>query len=142
MCCLHSENYVTRPAALRRAYQRVHLFLMPGGLFLFDVNTPEKFRKMDGQVFLDETEDAYCVWRAEFSEKRRICTYGMDIFRRREGDLWERGQEVHREYAYELGELAGFLREAGFRRIRVCGDRRLRAPREGEERVFFAAWKD
>ena len=66
----------------------------------------------------------------------------MDIFRRREGDLWERGQEVHREYAYELGELAGFLREAGFRRIRVCGDRRLRAPREGEERVFFAAWKD
>ena len=142
VCCLDSVNYVTRPAALRRAFQRVHLFLMPGGLFLFDVNTPEKFRKMDGQVFLDETEDAYCVWRAEFSEKRRICTYGMDIFRRREGDLWERGQEVHREYAYELGELAGFLREAGFRRIRVCGDRRLRAPREGEERVFFAAWKD
>ena len=142
VCCLDSVNYVTRPAALRRAFQRVHLFLMPGGLFLFDVNTPEKFRKMDGQVFLDETEDAYCVWRAEFSEKRRICTYGMDIFRRREGDLWERGQEVHREYAYELGELAGFLRQAGFRRIRVCGDRRLRAPREGEERVFFAAWKD
>ena len=142
VCCLDSVNYVTRPAALRRAFQRVHLFLMPGGLFLFDVNTPEKFRKMDGQVFLDETEDAYCVWRAEFSEKRRICTYGMDILRRREGDLWERGQEVHREYAYELGELAGFLREAGFRRLRVCGDRRLRAPREGEERVFFAAWKD
>ena len=142
VCCLDSVNYVTRPAALRRAFQRVHLFLMPGGLFLFDVNTPEKFRKMDGQVFLDETEDAYCVWRAEFSEKRRICTYGMDIFRRREGDLWERGQEVHREYAYELGELASFLRQAGFRRIRVCGDRRLRAPREGEERVFFAAWKD
>ena len=142
VCCLDSVNYVTRPAALRRAFQRVHLFLMPGGLFLFDVNTPEKFRKMDGQVFLDETEDAYCVWRAEFSEKRRICTYGMDIFRRRAGGHWERGQEVHREYAYELGELAGFLREAGFRRIRVCGDRRLRAPREGEERVFFAAWKD
>ena len=142
VCCLDSVNYVTRPAALRRAFQRVHLFLMPGGLFLFDVNTPEKFRKMDGQVFLDETEDAYCVWRAEFSEKRRICTYGMDIFRRRAGGLWERGQEVHGEYPYERGELAGFLREAGFRRIRVCGDRRLRAPREGEERVFFAAWKD
>ncbi|MFR8332624.1 MAG: hypothetical protein ACLU9S_09910 [Oscillospiraceae bacterium] len=39
---------------------------MPGGLFLFDVNTPEKLRSLDGQVFLDETEDTYCVWRADY----------------------------------------------------------------------------
>lgn len=37
---------------------------MPGGLFLFDINTPEKLEGLDGQVFLDETQDTYCVWRA------------------------------------------------------------------------------
>ena len=28
-----------------------------GGVFIFDVNTPQKLRAMDGQVFLDENED-------------------------------------------------------------------------------------
>ncbi len=70
---------------------------MPGGVFLFDINTPEKLRGLDGQVFLDETEDAYCVWRAEYSQRSRICSYFMDIFRLdEESGLWERGEELHR----------------------------------------------
>ena len=64
VCCLDSINYITDPKKLARAFQRVHLFLMPGGLFLFDINSPEKLEGLDGQVFLDETEDAYCVWRS------------------------------------------------------------------------------
>ena len=42
VCCLDSVNYVTDPRKLKKAFQRVHLFLMPGGLFLFDVNSVEK----------------------------------------------------------------------------------------------------
>ncbi len=42
VCCLDSVNYVTDPKQLRKAFQRVYLFLMPGGLFLFDINTPSK----------------------------------------------------------------------------------------------------
>ena len=44
VCCLDSVNYVTQPKKLARAFQRVHTFLMPGGLFLFDINTPDKLR--------------------------------------------------------------------------------------------------
>ncbi|MFQ8760448.1 MAG: hypothetical protein ACLSAF_14520 [Intestinimonas sp.] len=68
----------------------MHLFLMPGGLFLFDINAPGKLRGLDGGIFLDETEDTYCVWRADWSERRKICTYGMDLFFREEGGLWRR----------------------------------------------------
>ena len=81
VCCLDSVNYVTDPKKLARAFQRVHLFLTPGGLFLFDINSPRKLEGLDGQIFLDETEDTYCVWRAEFSRRGRICTYFMDLFR-------------------------------------------------------------
>ena len=105
VCCLDSINYVTSPKKLARAFRRVHTFLMPGGLFLFDINTPQKLRGLDGQMFLDESEDAYCVWRADWSERRRICTYGMDIFRLDPGGLWSRWEEVHEEYAYEPAEL-------------------------------------
>ncbi len=143
VCCLDSVNYVTDPRKLRRAFQRVHLFLMPGGLFLFDINTPEKLESLDGQVFLDETEDAYCVWRAEWSRRGRICSYFMDIFQRDpDSGLWERGEELHRERAYSVPELTGFLREAGFRDIKTYGDQKMRPPRAGEGRVFFVARKD
>lgn len=141
VCCLDSINYVTHPAALRRAFERVHLFLMPGGLFLFDINTPEKLRGLDGQVFLDETDDTYCVWRAEYSSRRRICTYGMDIFRQEGDGSWVRGEEVHEEYAYEPDELENYLRSAGFCKIRRFGNLKLRAPKAGEDRIFFSAYK-
>ena len=143
VCCLDSVNYVTDPRQLKKAFARVWLFLMPGGLFLFDINTPSKLRGLDGQVFLDETEDTYCVWRAEYEKRGRICSYFMDIFRLDPGSgLWERGEELHRERAYEPEELTAFLREAGFRDIRQYGNLKLRPPREGENRIFFVARKD
>ena len=141
VCCLDSINYVTDPKKLARAFQRVHLFLMPGGLFLFDVNTPEKLAGLDGQVFLDETEDAYCVWRAEFS--RRICTYFMDIFRLDPSTgQWDRGEELHRERAYTVEELTTLLEGAGFVDVQTWGERKLRPPKPGEQRIFFTARKD
>lgn len=143
VCCLDSVNYVTRPKQLQKAFERVHLFLMPGGLFLFDVNTPQKLQSMDGQVFLDETEDTYCVWRGEFSRRSRICSYYMDIFRLdEETGLWERGEELHQERAYSLEELTEMLQQAGFRDIKTYGELKLRPPAQGEGRVFFAARKD
>ena len=67
----------------------------------------------------------------------------MDIFRLDLGSgLWERGEELHRERAYEPEELTAFLREAGFRDIRQYGNLKLRPPREGEDRIFFVARKD
>ena len=142
VCCLDSVNYVTRPKKLARAFQRVHTFLMPGGLFLFDINTPDKLRGLNGQLFMDEDEDACCIWRAEYSPRRRICTYGFDLFFRTENGLWDRMEEVHEEYAYERSELEDMLRQAGFRQIKQYGELKMRRPAPGEERIFFAARKE
>ena len=142
VCCLDSVNYVTSPQKLERAFQRVHTFLMPGGLFVFDVNTPDKLRALDGQVFLDESADAYCVWRADYSARRRVCTYGMDLFTLEPDGRWSRAEELHEEYAYEPDELEALLIRAGFSRIKQYGERKLRAPTAGEGRIFFAARKE
>lgn len=141
VCCLDSVNYVTDPKKLRRAFERVRLFLTPGGLFLFDINSPAKLEGLDGQVFLDETEDTYCVWRAEFS--RRICSYFMDIFRLDEATgQWDRGEELHRERVYSVPELTAMLEEAGFTDIRTFGELKMRPPKSNEQRIFFTARKD
>lgn len=142
VCCLDSVNYVTRPAALRRTFQRVYKALAPGGLFLFDVKTPAALRDADGQTCLDEDDGIYCVWRADWYPRRRVCAYGLDLFLRNGDGLWERGGEYHEEYAYTLDELDGFLRDAGFRHVRQYGDQVMAAPKEGAQRVFFTAGKD
>ena len=81
------------------------------------------------------------MWRAEFS--RRICTYFMDIFRLDPSTgQWDRGEELHRERAYTVEELTTLLEGAGFVDVQTWGERKLRPPRPGEQRIFFTARKD
>ena len=61
VCALDSLDYITNPDHCREAIRRAYKALNPGGCFIFDVNTPEKLRAMDGQIFLDEDDDVYCV---------------------------------------------------------------------------------
>lgn len=140
VCALDSLDYILDPEDCREAIDRVYKVLNPGGIFIFDVNTPEKLRAMDGQVFLDEDEDVYCVWRGEFDEASNICSYGMDLFQR-QGSVWHRSFEEHREYAYTREQLTGFLKDAGFTNIRVYADRRFDEPAPGEQRIYFSARK-
>lgn len=142
ICCLDSLNYVTRPAQVQRTFQRVFRALKPGGLFLFDVKTPYALEGADGQVYIDENEEVYCVWRGEYDARRRICGYGIDLFALQEDGSWWRDGEYHEEYAYTMEELSAWLGDAGFTRIKQFGNLRLSPPKEGEERIFFTARKE
>ena len=140
VCALDSLDYITDPVDCEEAIRRIYRVLNPGGCFIFDVNTPEKLRAMDGQVFLDEDDDVYCVWRGEFDEQTNICSYGMDLFQR-QGNCWQRSFEEHQEYAYSAQQLTGWLKKAGFTSICVYGDRKLSAPEAGEQRIYIKARK-
>lgn len=140
VCALDGLDYILEPADCKEAIRRVYKALNPGGIFIFDVNTPAKLQAMDGQVFLDEDDDVYCVWRGEFDAQTNICSYGMDLFQR-EGEQWYRSFEEHKEYAYSVEQLTDYLKAAGFTRIRVYADGKLEAPRPGEQRIYFSARK-
>ena len=140
VCALDSLDYITDPADCEKAIHRVYKALNPGGCFIFDVNTPEKLRAMDGQVFVDEDDDVFCLWRGEFDPETNICSYGMDLFQR-DGDVWHRSFEEHREYAYSAETLTGWMKDAGFTAIEVFADRRFEAPAAGEQRIYIKARK-
>ena len=140
VCALDSLDYITDPADCAQAICRIYKALNPGGCFIFDVNTPEKLQAMDGQVFVDEDDDVFCLWRGEFDPETNICSYGMDLFQR-QGNLWERSFEEHREYAYSQTQLMEYLKQAGFTHIAVYGDRRFAPPEAGEQRIYFKARK-
>ncbi len=134
---LDSLNYLTAERDLRETFRRVRRWLKPGGLFLFDVNTPYKLRRMDGQLYMDETEESLCAWRTFFSEKRQVCTYQVDLFRLRPDGAWDRSFEEHRERAWTEEALRRYLAEAGFASVRLTGDLTDKPPEPDEDRWQF-----
>lgn len=139
LCCLDSVNYVTEPEVLQKAFERVHLFLEPKtGLFVFDINTPDKFARMDGNSYVREDEDVFCVWQAAAEDG--LCAYQFDIFER-DGDAWTRAQETHEERIYTVEQLTAMLEKAGFSEIKTYGDQSFAPVRGGEDRIYFTARK-
>ena len=133
LCCLDGMNYIP-PEDLPELLRRLHLFIEPGGRFAFDFHAPAHLRALDGETFVDETEDALCLWRAEFDEKENALFYGMDIFSR-EGQLWRRTEEEHTEYAHSPEMLTGLLERAGFCNVRLLTD----GPLSEQGRLFICA---
>ena len=133
VCCLDGLNYIP-PESLAEVFRRLHLFIRPGGLFLFDIRTPAFLRGLDGQVFVDEREDVLCLWRADFDAALGALVYGMDLFTRR-GRLWARSEEEHIEYAHEPETLRTLLEGAGFTDIRLSAD----GPQGGAGRLYIIA---
>lgn len=140
VCCLDSINYITDPNTLQKAFDRVSLFLIPEGLFLFDIKTPETFLAQNGQMSLDETDDLYCVWRTEIDENKEICTHFMDIFTR-DDDIWLREEEIHHQHLYHPDFLTTALTKAGFSNIRQFGTLTMESPTPSDQRIFFLAEK-
>ena len=138
LCCLDSVNYVTDPGDLAEAFRRVHLFLTPDGLFVFDINTPEKFARIDGESYVREDEGVFCVWQAAVEDG--LCAYQFDIFEQ-DGESWSRAQETHEERVYTPEELTAMLEQAGFTEIKTYGNQSFAPVQGGEDRIYFTARK-
>lgn len=136
VCSLDSVNYITDRDLLLESFRRVHTFLMPGGFYLFDVLSPEWLAGLDGETFVDETEEVLCLWRAAYDRESAILSYGMDLFER-EGELWRREQEEHRERSWSVTELTDLLQEAGFARVQLFGELEEREPSQSDRRLCF-----
>lgn len=135
VCSLDGMNYIP-PEELPEVFHRLHLFVRPGGLLIFDIRTPDFLRSLDGDVFVDEQEDVLCLWRADFEETPPAIIYGMDIFSRH-GALWQRESEEHVEYAHEPAAIQALLEQAGFSRVRLRTD----CPQGDMGRLFITAVK-
>ena len=113
---------------------KLRLFIRPGGLFIFDLRSPEWLRSMDGQIYVDEREDVLCLWRADLVEDEGLVVYGMDIFSAEDG-LWRREREEHEEFIHEFEFLKDAMEKEGFRDIKLCDA----APQTDIGRQFITA---
>ncbi len=132
-CSLDGMNYIPGEN-LPAVFGRLHLFIRPGGMLIFDLRLPDWLRSLDGDVYVDESEDVLCLWRADFDEEEQAIVYGMDLFARK-GKLWRRDSEEHVEYAHELETVRALLEANGFADVCFRSD----CPHGDAGRIFVTA---
>lgn len=149
-CCLDSVNYLLTPNDVRKCFAGVHNYLDPDGLFLFDVNTPYKFRNVYGDnayILEDELpggEDekptaVFCGWQNHFDEQSGVCEFDLSLFEEGESGTYRRSDEHQEERCYDRETLCTLLRECGFEVLGVYGDRSFCEPDAACERWYIAA---
>ncbi len=138
VCCLDSINYITGRQGLRRCFSLVHNYLDPGGLFLFDVNSPYKFRTVYGeQQYVIDAPGVCCCWRNHFDPKAGLCDFELSIFAEEADGHYRRYEELQRERCWSRPVLTDALTAAGFELLSVAGDFDMTPPTDTSERFFF-----
>ena len=100
---------------MERCFSLVHNYLEPGGLFVFDVNTPKKFQEFYGNNdYILEDDGVLCCWQNQYDARRQICTFSLSVFEENEDGTWTRTDTVQRERCYSREKLVGALERAGF----------------------------
>lgn len=149
VCCLDSINYLLSENDLHTVFRLVHNYLDPDGLFLFDVNTPYKFKNIYGNnayILEDEIEDedsqthaVFCGWQNEFSEESGICDFYLSLFEEDEDGAYLRSDEHQRERCYTKEQLTNALRACGFELLGIYADYAFGEPNETTERWYILA---
>ena len=142
ICALDSINHLTDPDLVRQTFQKVSLFTAPGGLFLFDVNTPYKHRDiLRNCCYIYEFDDLFCAWQNFFEEETCSVTMQLDFFSAQKKH-YVREQEYIRERAYSKEALSQWLKEAGFDLLAIYGEDTMEPPKPDCQRWIFVARKE
>ena len=93
--------------------KKVHAWLKPGGVFLFDVTTQYQYRQQCGVYALDE-EDLSYIWESTIDEAQKCVTIELALFARQQQNKYLRLDETHTVYYASADEILEKLRSAGF----------------------------
>ena len=114
-------NHLSSEDEVQKAFKDVSLFMNPGGIFAFDVNTIYKHREVLGNnTFVYDCDNVYCVWQ-NTTEGNKTDIY-LDFFSSDDDITYYRDCEDFSEIAYEIEEIKEMLKNAGFETLNIFED--------------------
>jgi len=134
-------NHLSGVDALMSCFACVHQCLLPGGLFVFDLNTVTGLQRWNN-VTVEDALDAMVINRGMYDEDRRQGRIKISGFVRQESGGWLRFDETFVENAWLVRDVITALLEVGFSAVYQARAADLTVPLsdpESEPRVFFVA---
>ena len=159
-----SMNYITEKEDLLQVFKLVNNYLDPGGVFIFDMNTPYYYKKILGeQTICDNREEGSLIWENYYDPETKINEFDITIYIRRNEDKnikskkknhgadkslasdnesYIRFEETHYQRAYAISEVKALLKKAGLTNIKAYEVMTRETPTTTSERVYFLAYKE
>jgi len=142
VCALDSINHLPDLSALKAAFARVSLFLAPGGVFAFDINTSHKHKNiLADNTFVYEAGETICLWQNEYHPKNDRVDISLDFFTSQGKGLYRRETQRFSERVFTHQQLRGALRAAGLNLLAVYKEKTMRPPDKQTQRVVYLAHK-
>ncbi len=138
--CLDCINHLTNSRDLRKCFSLVHNYLVPDGLFVFDVNGKRKFEEIySDNSYVMENEDSFCIWQNFYNPKSKLCDFYITLFCEDENGKYSRYDEADRERMYTINSLKRALAECGMEFVGVYSDFRFTAATDDDERIYIVS---
>ena len=140
VCCLDSVNHLIRRGELNKCFSLVHNYLNPDGVFVFDVNTPHKFRTVYGENdYILDTDESVCCWRNFYDEEAGICQFDLTIFTENADGSYSRTDTVQEERCYSMEQIKRALKKNNLELLGVWSDYAFTPAGESDDRWYIAA---
>ena len=138
--CLDTVNHLTSVQDLSKFLALVHNYLVPNGLFIFDVNGKYKFENIYGnQSYVMEYDDSFCVWQNFYNCKNHLCDFYITLFSQNPDGSYERYDEEQRERMYTVRSLKKQLLGTGFEFLGAYSDFEFSEGNDDSERIYVVA---
>lgn len=138
--CGDALNYVLDEADILAAFKNVNLFLNPGGLFIFDMNTIYKFKEVLGNnTYAENHHTSSYIWENYYYEEESINEYEVTIFLQNDAGTYDKTTEIHHERGYTVDEIKDLLVKAGMKLEAIYHDNTFEPIKANTERMYFVA---
>ena len=144
VCTLDGLNYLTFENELEQTFGNVHTYLIPDGLFIFDMSTKYKFENIyasNSYLYEGKSDvgDYFCAWQNMYDCESEICEFALTTFVKNQNGSYRRADEVQYQRMYEAGSVRSLLEKCGFEILAITGSLDFSPLCDSDERMFFVA---
>ena len=140
-CFSDSLCYMPDAVQVKQVFEGVYQLLKDSGTFIFDVHSTHQVDDVFPEYsFHDQTEEFAFLWDSYPGDSSHSIEHFLTFFVKRDGELFERFDELHKERTYPLETYKKMLTEVGFK-SEVFADFTDEEPNETSKRWFFVCQK-
>lgn len=140
VCCLDTLNHLTDKKSLYKCLSLVHNYVIPDGLFIFDVNGKRKFETVySDMTYTMEEEGGVCIWQNDYNEKTKLCDFYITLFKEEPDGRYRRFDDLETERMYTVREIKNALAKCGFEFVGAYSDYEFNEASDLSERIYFVA---
>ncbi|CAM2777371.1 class I SAM-dependent methyltransferase [Hathewaya histolytica] len=138
-CALDGTNYILNEEEVLNFFKGVYNHLEEEALFIFDINSYYKLTEVMGNnIFNYDSGDVTYIWENYLEDD--ILEMYLTFFIK-EGELYKRFDECHKEKAYDEKKIEDLLKQAGFSLREKLDGYTNATIKDHSERILFVAQK-